>query len=532
MNYSTGKLLFIFLVAAVLSFVGAWWLARRYRIAMKRLMSAPVGAGIDLRSDVNAASTPHPPGLSALPPPNAVTAGDNKRAGLRLALMLIALSALMSLTSAGLFLAVVMGGDAFSIKRLLVLALAHMWPVIPALGLLWRWSRLRMAGALALWFAFCFLVLLWRSIEPQPGALLIFLASEIGAPMIVVAAICMGNATRAIAPWLLPPFIGLVWASIAGIDLLGTLVERRSPLLMSLPEWLGAETVMLLFAIAPWMLAWWPLRRLGRALARAYARKQLSELIVLFTAVWTISLSLSALGAASDLGLGGVVMLVPLVWIPIFMSISRRSGAKYDEKRERPPTLLVLRVFQRDAEVRALFDDVIERWRLTGNTVLIAGTDLVERTLDADDIFTFIDRRLASRFIRRRADVSARLAEFDMTRDAEGRYRINECYCHDTTWQDALAALVRISDVVLMDLRGFAAHNAGCRYELNVLAKAPGNSRVVVLTDSKTDRAAAEAETIGAPAAPPTDRFVWLDSTRIDPRKRREVLESLFTARA
>ena len=64
-------------------------------------------------------------------------------------------------------------------------------------------------------------------------------------------------------------------------------------------------------------------------------------------------------------------------------------------------------------------------------------------------------------------------------------------YCHDTTWQDALQALVSHSDVVLMDLRGFQAHNAGCRYELSTLAQASRELRIVVLTDSSTDRAAA-----------------------------------------
>ncbi len=131
---------------------------------------------------------------------------------------------------------------------------------------------------------------------------------------------------------------------------------------------------------------------------------------------------------------------------------------------------------------------MIERWRLSGNTVLIAGTDLVERTLDADDIFTCIDGRLAERFIHSPADVATRLAAFDLAPDADGRYCINNCYCHDTTWQQVLAALVQRSDVVLMDLRSFQAHNQGCRHELGVLARAAHLQRVVVLTDGETDR--------------------------------------------
>jgi len=247
----------------------------------------------------------------------------------------------------------------------------------------------------------------------------------------------------------------------------------------------------------------------------------LSELMVLFTAVWGITQLTQTLSAASDLGVGGIVMLLPLAWIPVVMGI---VGLRRRTLPGRPPTLLVLRVFQHDRRIQDLFDHVIERWRLTGNTVLIAGTDLVERTLDADDLFTFIDGRLATRFIRSPADVAPRLAEFDFSPDLEGRYRVNECYCHDTTWQQALDALVRRSDVVLMDLRSFKAHNEGCRHELGVLSRALRIARVVVLTDGDTDRPAALAAIAGAPP----ERFVWLDTSRIDRAKRREVLGSLF----
>ena len=117
----------------------------------------------------------------------------------------------------------------------------------------------------------------------------------------------------------------------------------------------------------------------------------------------------------------------------------------------------MLRVFRRDAEVASLFDAVIERWRQSGNTVMIAGTDLVTHTVDPDDIFTFLSRRLGERFIASPADVAARIAGFDLVADPDGRYRVNECYCTDATWQAALDALVGQSHVVLMDLRALPA---------------------------------------------------------------------------
>ena len=54
------------------------------------------------------------------------------------------------------------------------------------------------------------------------------------ASLVLVALLCLGNTTRAVAPWLLPPFVGLVWASIVGTDVLVVLVAQEAPVLMLL----------------------------------------------------------------------------------------------------------------------------------------------------------------------------------------------------------------------------------------------------------------------------------------------------------
>lgn len=214
--------------------------------------------------------------------------------------------------------------------------------------------------------------------------------------------------------------------------------------------------------------------------------------------------------------------LLPWLWIPAVLRALRPAL----QPAANPPTLLVLRVFQRDAEAEALFDQVIERWRFTGNTVLIAGTDLVSRTLDPDDLFAFVNGQLAGRFITAPPQIAARYAEFDMQPDPDGRYRVNEFYCADATWQDALRTLVAQSDVVLMDLRGFSAANLGCRFELGVLAQAAQLRRIVLLHDARTDRQTAAADL----AAAPSDRFAWVDAGGLDGAKARAVFEALFGA--
>lgn len=510
MNYSTGKLIFILIVAVILTFIAAALIVHRYRQALQRLMRTPAAS-------VHTEAAPF--AAEPLSPASAVSLADNRRAGLRLSFLLVGLSCLISSSSAILWMRLAFPDDPFQPARVAAVAFLHLWPVIPALALMWRWSRLRLIGAMVLWCVVCFLVLLWRSIEPRPLELMSAIVIEIVPAMLLVGLLLLGSATRAAAPWLLLPVTGLVWASIAGIDLLAYLVERRSPLILWF-TWLGVYELMALFALVPWVLAWWPLKWLGRLLGRAYSRKLLSELMAVFATVWAIALVEKALTVASAAGGVAIVMLAPLAWIPLVMWTYARLNARSG----RPSTLLVLRVFQRDAAVQRLFDDVIERWRLSGNTVMIAGTDLADRTLDAEDIFTFLDRRLGERFINSEREVAPRIAAFDMAPDMDGRYRVNECYCRDTTWQNALEALVDRSDVVLMDLRGFKAHNAGCLHELRTLAAARRRLHIVVLADQDTDRPAAE-DAIGATAA---GRFTWLSATPAKPLAPSEVLASLF----
>ena len=188
------------------------------------------------------------------------------------------------------------------------------------------------------------------------------------------------------------------------------------------------------------------------------------------------------------------------------------------------PRCLSCGCFQQDAQTQFLFDHVVERWRLSGNTVMIAGTDLRrsnKSTPKTSSSFWTGDWPSASSSVR---GMSQGAFAFDMIADIDGRYRVNDCYCHDTTWPDALQALVHYSDVVLMDLRGFQAHNAGCRYELATLAQASRDLSVVVLTDARTDRAAAQE----AVASGRQERFPWIEALRFDARKRREVLARLF----
>jgi len=507
-----GKIFFLLVVATLLALIGAWVVARSYRRSMQRLMKAPVAASSSAGTE---ATQPLAPARSTQFP----TLADNNEAYRRLLFSFIGLTLVIALTRT--VMTQFISDGPITLKTVATLGAAYAWPVLPVFAVIGRWSRPRFVGAMLGWLVFAILLLTWRTNENISFAQVVgWMLFDTGLPLIVVTALCLGGATRAAGPWLAPLFMVFSGSSQLGLDLLGAMIKAESPFVVWLSSWMGATTAFTLFAVLPWLIAWWPARALGRWLGQAYRQRRISELFYLFTAVWTIALVGPALGSIHELGWGAVVSFAPLLWIPLGAVLMQRFAAPGSTGN--PPTLLILRVFQQDANAQAIFDRVIEHWRLSGNTVLIAGTDLADRTIDADDVFTFLDGRLGERFIAQAGDIESRLQQFEFEPDVEGRYRINECYCHDNTWQQALDRLVGISDIVLMDLRNFKAKNAGCIHELGVLAKAQNLARVVILSNSETELAAAQAAVVNAPAG----RFVWIDQG--DSLKPADVLATLF----
>ena len=120
---------------------------------------------------------------------------------------------------------------------------------------------------------------------------------------------------------------------------------------------------------------------------------------------------------------------------------------------------------------------------------MIAGPDLVTSTVEPHEFLEFASGELAGRFVTGRPDLERRIAAIDRARDPDGRYRVNEFFCHADTWQITMHRLVEESDVVLMDLRSFSAANRGCVHELGELLEAIDLARVAFVVDRTTDRA-------------------------------------------
>jgi hypothetical protein len=515
-----GQIWFAIMFAGALSFAASAIIGALYRRALPRHMKGP-GEDADATAPP-AAREPALPGAGGARP--VASRAGNRRAQWRLDAFVVGTCVLMAFSVALIELFVFDYAEPTP-RRLVVQTTLNAWLAVPVLAMAWRWRRRTLVVALLCTFAAAtLLVMLQSTAGQQLRTVSGGYAMTIGIPMLILFLFGFGGITRAVGPWLLPLFLVLTVASLLGFEALNYTLEHHPDVLRALTRYADATTVIALGILAPWILAALPLRWLARRIEALYRDKTLSELSWLMTSFWFVDLSILAAGALTDanIGLRALLLYAPLLWLPLAFRAARHVMAPPAPA----PLLLVLRVFRRDREMEQLFDAVIDRWRLSGNVALIAATDLLSRTVDPCEIFGFLGGRLGSQFIATVAQVPARLQAFDLAPDIEGRFRVNECYCRDNTWQAALDALVARSDVVLTDLRGFSAANAGCRYELEVLTHAPHVRRVVVLYDGHTDRTTAAQDTAAAAA----DRFSWLDVSRLDAGTSRAVLGALLQA--
>jgi hypothetical protein len=123
---------------------------------------------------------------------------------------------------------------------------------------------------------------------------------------------------------------------------------------------------------------------------------------------------------------------------------------------------------------------------------MIAAPDVGARMVDPGDLLRFAAGDIASGFIKSQQDLARQLATMDVLPDRDGRYRVNEFYCRDDTWQATVVELIARADAVVMDLRGFSAARRGCEFELHQLNERLPPDRIVLIVDASTDRALLE----------------------------------------
>ncbi len=189
--------------------------------------------------------------------------------------------------------------------------------------------------------------------------------------------------------------------------------------------------------------------------------------------------------------------------------------------------LVVLRVFEIDGASRFTFDGLLRYWRHFGSfftvvdssflksqsrwsppVFLAIATAIVLVGLE-DEVPAFKEepvllwwvvlpvllvfgavyaydslRRAEKGFVRSCEDLLDRLRRLDARpRHLNLTFKSMPLMCFDNTWRVAVAECVKSADAVLVDLRGLAEHNRGCRYEVDFLLDAISVDRVVFLVD-------------------------------------------------
>jgi len=250
---------------------------------------------------------------------------------------------------------------------------------------------------------------------------------------------------------------------------------------------LGAYAVffglLLLGFIALIPVGWLFLRWIGWR----YEKKKINDQSITLDAVWlSFGVVNSLLMVFNGLGWifsGFLAFLIYKIVVRIGFALYKLSaGSVADAKK-----LLVLRVFALGRRSERLFGAIEMHWRYAGSVQLIAGPDLATSTLEPHEFLAFVSRKLGRRFIDGAQTLDQRFSEMDVLPDYDGRFRVNDFFCHDDTWKMVLSRLVCENDAVIMDLRGFSAQNAGCLFEINELVNTVHVEQIVFIIDEQTN---------------------------------------------
>jgi hypothetical protein len=378
----------------------------------------------------------------------------------------------------------------FSPFRYLSIFWTFAWPVVLTVNLVaaatWR-ARLATASFYFLVFAVLGAITLIRSPDSSWGQL-IALWLIINLPATVLLLVFLNRRIRAVGPLVL----AFMTLAVAGSQLVLSIVGSDLGLLRSITG-LGLSIglraggifigLMVLGFIAFGLAGWLTLRWIGHR----YERKNISDQSITLDAIWLF------LGVAQSISLlifEGVAWILSGLLAFVIYKIVVRGGftlLNREVSTGENPRLLLLRVFSLGRRSERLFDALAKSWRHVGSIRLIAGPDLATTTVEPHEFLDFLGGKLARRFIDGPKALDLRISEADLEPDRDGRFRVNDFFCHDDTWRMVLSRLVSESDAVLMDLRGFSPQNRGVAFEINEVVNVVPLERVVFVVDDTTD---------------------------------------------
>ena len=252
---------------------------------------------------------------------------------------------------------------------------------------------------------------------------------------------------------------------------------------------LAVGLLLALTALSAWV-AWRSLLRISRR----YTKKRFSELQLALGSYWglmTLIVLACVMALAFEEKTGAAMewvgLFVVLQWLA--WRVAQRLALRWAVRRAEParPSLLLLRVFKPSGRSEAFMDRFLARWRFAAPVWMIAGPDLAGALMEPDEFFAYLRRSLADRFISDAGQIPERLAGLDGERDPDGRFRVSELFCANSTWKPVVLAMIDRAGVILLDLREYSAGRAGTRFELLELLRGAPLERVLFLSDEAGD---------------------------------------------
>jgi hypothetical protein len=380
--------------------------------------------------------------------------------------------------------------DGVPATRVLWLLSCYLWPTALAVGMLAAVSRgQRLLVALA-YFAMLFAVALYgvfRSAELTLGQVAWFWLFT-NAPATLLLLAFLHRRVRAVGPLVLSFMVAAVIGSQLALSAVAASdAGLRGAVGLGAVVGLGGVGVFFMlmvlgfavFGLVGWQLLKW--------IGRRYEQRKLSDQSLTLDAMWLMFGVVQSITFAFE---GSLWIVTGLLGFAVY-KVSTRMGfdlAGVARASARSPTLLLLRVFALGGKSGRLFDAFSKRWLRAGSISMIAGPDLVTATVEPHEFLDYVGGQLSRRFVRGSEDLERRIAAMQRGPDPDGRYRVNEFFCHADTWQPTMGRLATEADAVLMDLRSFSPANQGCIFELRQLLETVPLRGVVFLIDDTTDR--------------------------------------------
>lgn len=185
--------------------------------------------------------------------------------------------------------------------------------------------------------------------------------------------------------------------------------------------------------------------------------------------------------------------------------------------------VLLLRTFGGPDERQDLLDQLGDTWRRIGAVDVIAGIDVGSGAMQPSMLRAFLLHLTHQQFFSDEDDVAKRFGKPPSKIEGDARYPVNPVYCTELAWKSVFQRLDKIADAVLMDVRGFTSDNRGVVWELETLFEDVDLRRIVLLTDSSTNRKDLETVLEGRKVAK-------LDFERHTDEERRAIFDLLLDA--